>query len=152
MIIIAVISFHSCHFHEVSYILKALCHALRAKSSTKWSCTCPVNNRHGGWLPSSNAHCSLPAEAHSAGHSDFRALCRLSSFYLPAILLFWWLLAKDWSILNLTHTFPVSTIFSTNGFNDKQYRHTMLLSFNAALFFTDLMLFKFLLLLSLRQQ
>ena len=131
-IIIAVISFHPCYFHQVSFILKAMCHALKAKLSTKWSCTCPVSNWHGGWLPSSHTHCSLSAETHSARRSAFKALCRLSSFYLPAILLFWWLLTKDWSILNLTHIFPVYTIFSTNELNKKQYRDTMLLSFNAA--------------------
>ena len=37
------------YFHKVSFILKASCLALRAKLSTKWSCTCIVNNWHGGW-------------------------------------------------------------------------------------------------------
>ena len=67
--------------------------------SKLWNCTCLVNNWHGGWLLSLLAHTSPPAEAHSAGRSAFKALFWLSSFYLP-----------DWSILNLTHTFSVSTI------------------------------------------
>ena len=119
MIIISVISFHSSHFHKVSFILKALCHALRAKLSTKWSCTCIVNNWHGGCLPNSHTHCSLPAKAHSAGHSASRHwLCRLSSLCLLTILLFWRTITKDSSIITLTHTYFLYPLFSTNEFNE----------------------------------
>ena len=63
MIIIAVVSFHSCHFHEVSFILLGVLLCYKGyKLSTNRSCICPCSTRTmggGGITPYIMTHLSL---------------------------------------------------------------------------------------------